>query len=133
MANWLAPKIDWSPEDFYNFDDLNRVENNIEVIAELIGHYDKTPNVTTVKNRVMNHIEFADSLNRIESNQNALRKHYTPVGWIKNKLDWESNDSFNFEDAARLESNLALLYFYYFGNFSARLFCGMVTCGEDVL
>jgi len=38
---WLPPKLDWTADDFLNYEDLNRVENNIETIAEVmiaLGH-----------------------------------------------------------------------------------------------
>jgi len=130
---WIEPKLEWFPTDFYNFEDLNRVENNTEVVTGLIAHFDAAPILIVVKNRDMKRFEFADSLNRIEGNIDSLRQRFTPAGWINNKLDWQSNTPFNFEDAARLEKNLSLLYFYYSGNYNALPYCGTVTCGEDVI
>ncbi|MFJ7933717.1 hypothetical protein [Sporosarcina sp. NPDC096371] len=133
MADWVEPVLEWSPSDFYNYGDLNRVENNTEVVADLISHFGTLPAIVTVPNRTMKRIEFADSLNRVENNQDLLRQRFTPVGWLANKVDWEPNAPFDYRDAARLESNLALLYFYYHGNYEARQYCGMVTCGEEVI
>lgn len=131
--SWIPSKLDWVASDYYNFKDLNRVENNTEIVADLISHFGVYPNIATVIDRDMKHIEFADSLNRIESNQDLLRQRYTPAGWLDNKLDWKSNGPFDFNVAARLESNLTLLYFYYRGNLDARPYCGMYTCGEGVI
>lgn len=133
MADWIEPVLEWGPSDYYNFGDLNRVENNTEVVADLISHFGTLPAIVTVSNRDMKRIEFADSLNRVENNQDLLRQRFTPVGWLANKVDWESNTPFDYRDAARLENNLALLYFYYHGNYEARQYCGMVTCGEEVI
>lgn len=130
---WIPPKIDWTPNDYYNFEDLNRVENNAEVIAELIGHFDEKPVLIVNKTRNMKAIEFADSLNRIETNLNLLKTRYEPPGWLPVKTDWKANDPFNYEDAIRLERNLALLHFYYQGNVDAFRHCGAYICGEEVI
>ena len=127
---WVEPKTDWGPDDFYNFNDLNRVEANTEYIAELIAHFGTPPTLVTVTDRDMKRIEFADSLNRIEGNIDALRQRYTPPGWEPNKLNWAPNDPFDYNDANRLERNLALLYAYYQGNVNAFRYCGMYTCGD---
>lgn len=133
MATWITPKTHWAANDHYNFDDLNRVENNTEAVVELMSYFDTLPPLTTITNREMKRIEFADSLNRIERNQDLLKRYFTPLNWIENKLDWTANSPFNFEDAARLESNLTLLYLFYKGNASSFRRCGAYTCGEDVV
>ncbi|ATP40693.1 hypothetical protein CSE16_11895 [Solibacillus sp. R5-41] len=130
---WITPKLDWKSSDFYNFQDLNRVENNTEVIAELIRYFILLPSMLTITNRDMKRIEFADSLNRLESNQNILRQRYTPMGWLQNKLDWVSNNPFTFNDAQRLEHNLNLLYQHYKGNTELVPICGAFTCGEEAV
>lgn len=128
---WLTPKLDWLPSDYYNFEDLNRVENNTEVVEVLLRHFGVDLTLVIFDDRDMKRIEFADSLNRIESNINELGQRYKPQGWTKNKLDWQPNDRFNYQDATRLESNLNLLYLHYKGNLDSRPYCGMYTCGEE--
>lgn len=130
---WIPPKLDWQPTDYYNFEDLNRVENNTSVITELIAVFDTPPAVVTIDNRNISRIEFADSLNRIEGNINALAQRYKPSGWINNKIDWVANTPFNYQDAMRLEKNLALLHFYYQGNIDNFRHCGAYICGEEVI
>ncbi|MBE1554813.1 hypothetical protein [Sporosarcina limicola] len=130
---WMTPKLDWNSADFYNFGDLNRVENNTEIVSGLVGFFVVLPPLTFVKNRDMKRIEFADSLNRVESNQDALRQRYTPVGWLQNKLDWEANVAFSFNDARRLEHNLNLLYQHYKGNTEIVPICGAFICGEEAI
>lgn len=130
---WIMPKLDWTSSDYYNFDDLNRVENNTEVVAELIRYFIHVPSMTTIVDRDMKRIEFADSLNRIESNQAVLRQRYTPIGWLPNKIDWEANAAFSFNDAIRLEHNLNLLYQHYKGNTELVPICGAFICGEEAV
>lgn len=133
MAKWIAPKLDWTRNDYYNFEDLNRVENNAEVVAGLVGYFIALPPLEFVTDREMMRIEFADSLNRIESNQDILRQRFTPIGWLPNKTDWEAKAPFSFSDAVRLEHNLFLLYKHYKGNTEIVPICGAFICGEEVI
>lgn len=130
---WMTPVLDWNSSHFYNFEDLNRVENNTEVVAGLVGYFIALPPLVIIANRDMKRIDFADSLNRIEANQDLLRQRYTPTGWLDNKLDWEANKGFSFNDAYRLEHNLNLLYRHYKGNTEIVPICGAFTLGEAVI
>lgn len=131
---WMKPKLDWNPStDFYNFEDLDRVENNTEIVAGLLSYFVSLPPLLFFTNRNMKRIEFADNLNRIEGNQDVLRQRFTPVGWMDNKLDWKPNTAFSYIDARRLENNMHLLYWHYKGNAEAIPFCGTFSCGEEVI
>lgn len=79
---WITPKLDWTRTEYYNFEDLNRVENNSEVVAGLVGYFIGLPPLSFLTDRSMKRIEFADSLNRIEGNQDVLRQRFTPSGWL---------------------------------------------------
>ncbi|MEK4628116.1 hypothetical protein MKZ17_07905 [Solibacillus sp. FSL R7-0682] len=130
---WITPKLNWVATDYYNFEDLNRVENNTAVVAELVDFFVSLPPFVFVTGRNMQHIEFADSLIRIENTQNALRQRFMPKGWMTNKLDWAPNDRFTFNDARRLEVNANLLYRHYKGNSELIPRCGAVICGEGMI
>lgn len=131
--SWKPPKLDWTPTDYYNAEDMNRVEHNTVAVAELVRLFAPVSNLAIVDNRDMSHIEFADSLNRVEQNLFTLAKRYIPVGWIAPKTNWRANDAFNYQDANRLECNVNLLYQYYWGNNLNFKYCGNYTCGEDVM
>jgi hypothetical protein len=130
---WMPPKIDWTSNDYYNFKDLNRVENNTEVVEALVKLFASMPKLEIIKDRDILSIEFADNLNRIENNIDILGKRRELPGWIPNKLDWEYNQKFSYVDANRLERNLKILYDYYKKNSSMFKYCGMSTCGEGVI
>jgi len=130
---WQEPKTDWSSEDCYNFEDLNRVESNTKIVAGLVKLFDRIPDLETNTNRDMSSIEFAESLNRIENNIKILGERRILPGWISPKMDWEHNQKFSYVDANRLEKNLKLLYEYYKGNSSLFQYCGAYTCGEEVI
>lgn len=129
----MPPKLDWGPLDFYNYEDLNRVEHNTEIVAVLVSYFVVLPPLTFLVNRDMQRIDFAKDFNRIEGNQDILRQRYTPLGWMTNKLDWKYNSPFSYVDARRLEINMYLLYHHYKKNTEIVPICGAYICGEEAI
>lgn len=131
---WIAPKTDWKETDYYNADALNRVENNTaEVIQYLKSMQFNAPVVTTVTDRDITDIEYLSGINRVENNIEAIRQAFmTPPGW-QNKKTWRLGLGFSFKDANRLERNLDLLYTYAQLAKENIVYCGLFSCGEEVL
>lgn len=128
---FITPKTNWSSNDYYNATDLNRVENNIEEIANMINKYFRSISINAIKNRDYTTIEFADSLNRVENNIELLKDNfYTPVPWDIPKTDWKGNNKFDFNDANRLEINLLALFNLVENNINNFRYCGSYVCGE---
>lgn len=128
-----ALKIDWEPTDYYNFEDLNRVEYYTQLVSELVVFFrGNTAANNFFSERDMTSIEFADSLNRLEKNIEVLLSELNnPTGTIQPKTDWWYNTSFSYIDANRLETNLLLLYKYVQGNINNFKYCGTFTCGDE--
>lgn len=128
---WIAPKLNWTEDDYYNPEDLNRVENNTLEVAQLIQQLIGT-NVnleSTVTNRDYSSIEFADSLNRVERNLEKLS--VLNLNGLKTlKTNWQAGDSFSYKDAIRLENNLFVLYEVLSKNTVNINYCGTFSCGE---
>ncbi|MBU5677917.1 hypothetical protein KQI88_15980 [Alkaliphilus sp. MSJ-5] len=133
---WLNPKIDWNGDtDYYNFEDMNRVENNTGVIKELIeflqGNFSLEKLIT---DRNILSIDFADDLNRIETNIEKLKDNfYKPLNWEPVKTNWKAGDPFSYIDANRLEKNLKLLYDLAKCTTDNLKYCGTFSCGEEVI
>lgn len=103
-------KLDWTQLDNYNFEDLNRVESNIQVITDILESMAYIPELQAIKDDwTMQDFPTLAQINRIESNIDALRQSFfAPIGWENRKI-WVSGKRFNWEDALRLERNLNLL------------------------
>jgi len=130
---WDTPKTDWDKSDYYNHGDVNRVENNTNYLADYIATFAERPGITGVKiDWANNDIPFKDDLNKIEANIKALRDTFTgdPLGWIELKTTWVSMDKFDYIDANRLETDLALLKQMAENVSAALLSCGNFICGE---
>ena len=130
-------KTDWGKDDYYNFDDLNRVEYFTKKVKDKILFFYGISGVLDENifvGRDIKTIEYSDSLNRLESNIKQLGTELkTPTGFIAPKVNWRRNDSFSFIDANRLELNLKILLDYIDGQINALQYCGQITCGEGVI
>ncbi|CQR51489.1 hypothetical protein [Paenibacillus riograndensis] len=113
---WITPKVDWLPNDYYAYGDMDRVENNIKEMVSIMQEKGVavtiTPGVTT-RNEWW--VPFEDDFKRIESNLDKLRQPYTPVGWVGRDLPWTPEQPFGYADANRWELNLLLLWQHYHG------------------
>lgn len=130
---WITPKLDWNSNDYYNYGDLNRVENNINEVKNLILTYVFNLDIgDIITTRTVSSIEYYTGLNRIESNILALRNAtYQPIGWITPKTNWQSViDGFGYTDANRLENNVLALYTQANNTIDAFLYCGTFNCGQ---
>ncbi|WP_300384728.1 hypothetical protein [Clostridium sp.] len=130
---FIPCKTNWSKEDYYNYNDLNRVECNIIYIADTIAAFRERPELLEViVDRDNSSIEFSNSLNRIESNtQSICDSFYTPVGFLGTKTDWRSGQYFDYREANRLEENLEKIYKLVVSTINAFKYCGAFTCGGD--
>lgn len=132
---WLTPKIDWDSKDYYNAEDLNRVENNTVEVANLLNQLINTKITLEpiVNNRNYSSIEFADSLNRVERNLEKVSSVFKLEGLKPLKTSWIAGDPFDYNDANRYENNLNILYMMSTLNIANTLYCGTFNCGEDVI
>lgn len=131
---WVNPKLNWKETDYYNAEDLNRVENNTIEVAQLIKQLIGVDvNLeSTVINRDYSSIEFADSLNRVERNLEKLS--VLNLNSLQSlKTNWQVGDPFNYKDAIRLENNLSVLYGILSKNTNNIMYCGFFNCGEEVI
>lgn len=124
-------KTDWAKEDFYNAEDLNRVEADTQFIAELIKNLllEDVRLEPIVVNRDYTSIEFADSFNRLEGNISKLKTFDLP-NWQPLKTNWKVGEPFSYKDANRYEQNLDILYKLLTRGLK---YCGDFSCGEEVI
>ncbi len=131
---WQEPNLSWTEDDYYNAGDLNRVENNTKEIARLIKQLlgMDVGLEPTETNRDYTRIEFAESLNRIERNLERLSVLNLP-GLRQLKTNWQALDPFDYRDAIRLETNVAILYDILSKNTTSLNYAGTFSCGEEVI
>lgn len=133
--SWFNLKTNWTSNDYYNAEDLNRVENNIKELEQIYQFLNSQFKLSQIikSDRSYNSIEFADSLNRIESLIKEIKDAFiTPPNFITPKTNWQALDAFSSIDANRLEQNLFLLYKYINNTINNLQYCGISTCGIDL-
>ena len=133
---WIEPKLNWNKNDYLNHTDMNRVENNTQVVKTSLEQLQGPVEIDEiVTDRDTFSIDFDNDLNRVESNIAALADFfYEPLGWQTPKTDWQGNiSSFSHLDIIRMELNLKLLYELILKTIDALPYCGEYYCGEDVI
>lgn len=108
---WNTTKTNWVSTDYYNFSDLNRVENNIDYVRTVLIALGYTiPSITTNTGRTNLSYDTIDSINRVESNLNTIKNNFvTPSTWTEGQT-WSLITPFSYTDANRWESNVQALY-----------------------
>ena len=127
-------KLDWLPSDYYNCEDLNRVEEATVVVRDRVAVFrgQLVPLDGIKTNRTEKTIEFADSLNRIETNIYRLVLTFPEtMNFRESKTDWTHDEPFDFSDAIRLEKNLYDMYYLIESNISNIPYCGTIVAGES--
>jgi len=132
MMPWMEPKTDWTSFDYYNYGDLNRIENNTaEVAAFLESIQYQVPELTVVTNRDKKSIDFISSINRVENNIEQLKDAFIAPPGYQGKETWTVKKGFSYKDANRLENNLKLIYEWAHRVKENYRYCGTFYCGED--
>lgn len=131
LDEMLPPKTDWTAADYYNADDLNRVEANTAYVADELGLIGYPVMLEAVRSgRDMTSIEFADSLSRVERNIEALQRDFMPLPGFEESNAWAPGKRFDYNDANRLERNLELLHTWLLRLVAGLEYCGTFYCGE---
>lgn len=132
LDDLIPLKTDWLPGDYYNADDLNRVEADTQYIAsvaEQLGYAVVLEDVVT--DRDQRSIEFAASLSRVERNIAAIANGFLAPPGYQQPRTWTSLMVFDYRDATRLERNLQLLHDWLVKVADSFRYCGTFACGED--
>ena len=132
MDDIIAPKTNWTADDYYNAEDLNKVEANTQYIVEYLENMSYLiPTLTIKADRDITSIDFISNINRVESNIEAIKNSFiTPIGW-QDKKSWVAGKPFDYTDANRLESNLYLLYSLAKVAKDNLIYSGTFNCGTD--
>ena len=131
---WITPITNWTSQNYFNYADWNRIENNCAVLATLLQTCGYNVVLTTITNRVDGStLDFYDSLNRIEGNILALYNCFSspPAGWVAPKTAWSYDQAFSFSDTNRIEGNELALYNQTNGIIQEYIVCGqgLAICG----
>ena len=124
-------KTNWGPSDTYNADDLNRVEASTSFIAGRLAEVGYPATLGAIDTgRTIERFEFADMLNRVEANIDALHSAFVALPNYQEPKEWVAGMPFDYRDANRLERNLLLIYTWLNRTIDAFRYCGTFASGE---
>jgi hypothetical protein len=134
LDDLIEPKLDWTREDYYNAEDLNRVEANTQFVADYLESMGYIAELQEVKsNWAMEDFPTIGEINRIEKNIDALRECFYMLPGYRAMKIWPQVPRFSYEDANRYERNLELLYKWAQLTFEGYRYCGTFYSGEEVI
>jgi len=130
----IPGKTDWTREDYYNAEDINRVEANTQFVADYLESMGYIAELQEVKpNWTMEDFPTIGEINRIEKNIDALRECFYMLPGYRAMKIWPQVPRFSYEDANRYERNLELLYKWAQLTFEGYRYCGTFYSGEEVI
>lgn len=130
----IQSKLDWTQWDYYNAEDLVRVEANTQFVADYLATMGYIADLQEVKaDWAMQDFPTIAQINRIEDNIDALQEcFYAPEGWDNKKI-WAKGKKFSWEDALRYEKNLYLLTEIINLIKDATVYSGTFSAGQEVI
>lgn len=127
---WITPKINFTHEDYYNYSDFNRVENNTRELRDYLNSLGyNIPSLNIIQDRDNRYIDFLSSINRIENNIEIIKNNFIEPPWYAKK-DWIFGIGFSYMDANRIERNLDQLMSYGKKLEKSFIYSGQINCGQ---
>jgi hypothetical protein len=134
---WQTPVTTRTSASYYNFADVNRVDNNTDYLVDYISTYLGTSLTLTYNFTTKDNTSFgkASLINGLEENINLLKNYlgYSPVGWQTLNESWTGDSySFVYTNANNLEVDLSLVKSDVEERVSSLLYCGeaLAICGS---
>jgi hypothetical protein len=126
----MSYKTNWLSTDFLSASEMNRIENNINLLAiHLRSIQYQIPSLEVKTNRTRVSIDYLSDINRIEQNLEVLRLRFlTPPNYLEAKV-WTKVKTFDYNDANRLEANTQLMREYADRVVSSFRYCGAINAG----
>ncbi len=131
---WQTPVTNRTSSSYYNYTDVNRVDNNIRYLEEYVNaNVGLVATLQTYTTQDNSKYGTSDLINLLESNINTVKEvlSYDPPSWVILAESWVGNDAFFYTDANNLEQNLATLKYNFEQIFQSLRFCGTFQVGTD--
>lgn len=133
-ATLIDVKTNWKASETYNFEDINKVEGNMDILYtywSALGFI--IPIGTTVTNRDDTDRDDVISINRLETNLDSFRIGILePPGW-SNVVTWDRDRGFTYVDANRWEKNMELINEWAQNTVDTFKYCNTFYAGQEVI
>lgn len=128
---WQEPKTDWVNTDYFNIEDYNRINGNIQVIHELSAEVNPEFEIVELSDKTYSDYIYADEFNLIEQNFAAISKGTYPYTVAEAKSYYANQPTPDYAEFNRLESLLLQRYEYLLGQISGRRTLSFVLGGGE--
>lgn len=134
LEGLIQSKLDWTQWDYYNAEDLIRVEANTQFVADYLESMGYIAGLQQIKvDWTMLDYPTLSTINKIESNIEKLKNcFYAPNGWQDRKT-WVTKMKFSYQDALRFEKNLDLLVKIIDLIKNSTKYAGTFSAGQEVI
>jgi len=124
VAEWITPKTDWKSEDFLNYTDLNRIENNSRYLSDILLGYGYHAEHAQYENWQVNHFPFSSEMERIRRNIKNIKQNYFAKLEVPATLEGLDYEKLNAMEQILLEAYEAVKRMI-----SAFQYCGDIYTG----
>ena len=120
--------INLTSKGYYNYTDLNRIEQWCEYLSEILNNYNYFVNIVTKTNWTMLDLPKQSEMERIRVNINTLQKAYFSFTQIPENLEYMNWQKAN--DIEKILYEIDKIIKYMENNF---VYCGVARCGQSRL
>lgn len=109
---WVTPKTNWSSNESYNYQDWNRVLNNLQEVYLFYQNLKYTLPAMTFSDTISAYgeMKYLSDVNSIESRLNTIKQStLTPLDW-QESIVWSATTTFSSSAANRWEENTKRLW-----------------------
>lgn len=98
---------------YLNYDDLNRIEDNIKECYSLVFGEENLSNVSIRNDRDNTTYDTCNDFNRIEKNIKKMMDSIENPYYEKIKTTWKDYDIISYKDLNRIENAIKYIYEFY--------------------
>ena len=108
---WITPKTDWDEQSRMNAVDYNRIKNNLQVLAELVGMVYCSVSIAEMgEDKNFTSWYFAREFNLFESNLETINQTAYQKDVGDRKTFFDNGPFIDFEELNRIESTMLKFY-----------------------
>jgi len=110
-VEWITPKTDWDEQSRMNAVDYNRIKNNLQVLAELVGMVYCSVSIAEMgEDKNFTSWYFAREFNLFESNLETINQTAYQKDVGDRKTFFDNGPFIDFEELNRIESTMLKFY-----------------------
>lgn len=108
---WETPKTNWVKTDRINYQDYNRIKNNLVYLRDLAGQLYKEFDITVDQDKEQySNWPYASEINHLEENLEIIRSHTYPFATGQRRTYYGNVPTIDWQELNRLESACKLIH-----------------------